>query len=1664
MKNFPKKSWIIAVFLLVASIAGVMLVHAQETTTSAAIPSSPANLPLLESYSDAQLEQVLNDLAAMPLIWPTNLPNHGIGGTYWSLAHPDWPPLPGTFGTPVWNLTPHSDSTMSADSADSGLAAPTGSGFYLLDDIDYPPIPDGDTNSGGGYLPAFSGGTPINTNLLWLQITNVAENTVYANLNHATDFVYQIFSLTNLSMATAVSNWNTETEVFPGMNTNVMPFTVSMNGRNPLFLWARDWTGITSNGNTVPQWWFWLWFTNINLSDGDLDSQDHTLLYDYEHGLDPDLLFSIEPANQTVTQGANASFSVTTEGAPLLSYQWYWNGAPLSDGNGVSGSASATLSLTGVQPSQAGNYYVVVANDSGSLISAYAVLAVVPLQTYDSPPLYLIPPYAYWNVTDISDPGQPVNIGELQEPFTEPSYVPGVSSAVPPVNTLWHTSPNVTVTEAYGTTSFGGVSNKGTVFKIGVNGPQGNQPNELSLSGNTLYGTTAGFGETNTYNNFGTIFSISTNGSKYTTIFGFNPAVSTANGQEGAEPEAGLALSGSALYGTTSGGGNGYGTVFSYTNGIFNNLHTFAGPANGDGTAPYAKLVLCGNMLYGTTEYGGVNSDGVGYGTVFEIDTNGDSSSYQVLHRFTGGSGDGAYPLGGLVLSGGVLYGTTSGGGTKSMGTVFSINLSDTNYSVLHDFGSSRDDGSEPEAGLVISGTTLYGTTEFGGTNFAGTVFSITGTNYTILHSFDENNTNDAAEPVAHLTLSGSTLYGTTASGGINDYGVVFSISTSGGEYTNLYSFQDGADGAYPETALVLAGNTLFGTTPGDPDSASVPNYGTIFSINTDGSDFTVLDTFTTNGFAVLHTFSGLDGANPSSQLALSGSTFYNIFTTVYGTTRNGGANGYGTVFKVNTDGTGFADLYDFGGTNDGKYPQTGLLISGNTLYGTTTNSIFKINTDGSDFICLTNINGASQLLLSPSGNTLYGTTYRGGVSDMGMLFSVSTEGTNLTDLYDFTGGTNGAFPNAGLELYGVENPIVNNGSNTYTLYGTTYSGGLHNYGMVFSVTNDGTGFNDLYDFTGASDGGNPAGGLLLTNNNLFGNTATYLYGITSSGGTNGGGTIFGMNLNGGSVQTIYNFSTNSQPEGKLAFLGSTLFGTTANGGAYTNGMVFSVNNNGSGFTDLYDFNGGSDGGTPLVGLTLPVVDNPNSIWSVDTTINVSAENVSNVTYSIAMDNFDVLYVNGTLASWTNHQGGSLWSSFLSMPNLHPGTNDVRVIIAGDDDQKDYFTMQIKSSLTNALFGTAFSGGSNSDGTIFEITPEGYETNLYRFSGSPDGQNPVGDLVLSGTNLYGVTQNGGIITQNGSGNGNGTIFKINTDGSGYKTLYEFTNVPDGANPLAGLILSGNTLYGTTSQGGSNSQYSTYGYGTIFSIHTDGSGYTNLYGFAGGNNGDGQNPQAPLLLIGTNLYGTTYYGGSSYNGTVFSIGTNGSGYTELYSFDGYPNDGSSPEGRLAVSGNTLYGTTYGGGTNTVSGAYGTIFSFTIGGIGDQILYSFTNTPDGAYPQGGLTLSGNTLYGTTYQGGDANNGTIFSIGIGGTGYTILQNFDSQFDTDFGQNPESDLLILGNLLYGTTYQGGAYSDGMVFSLSTNGTGFTDIYDFMGNQNSTQDGENPKGGICSP
>jgi hypothetical protein len=178
------------------------------------------------------------------------------------------------------------------------LPGAPGGGSFAMDDSG--PIP-GEGEEGIITNGFDNGATPFSTNSLWLAISNVADNTVYANLYNGTDSVYEIFSTTNLLTPTmALTNWDIETEVFPDTNTVVMPFTTCMEERPNLFLWARDWTGITSNGNETPDWWFYYWFgvNGLGLLDTNTDVFGNTYLTDYNTPSDPDYItYSLQSTN-----------------------------------------------------------------------------------------------------------------------------------------------------------------------------------------------------------------------------------------------------------------------------------------------------------------------------------------------------------------------------------------------------------------------------------------------------------------------------------------------------------------------------------------------------------------------------------------------------------------------------------------------------------------------------------------------------------------------------------------------------------------------------------------------------------------------------------------------------------------------------------------------------------------------------------------------------------------------------------------------------------------------------------------------------------------------------------------------------------------------------------------------------------------------------------------------------------------------------------------------------------------------------------------------------------------------------------------------------------------------------------------------------------------------
>jgi uncharacterized repeat protein (TIGR03803 family) len=361
----------------------------------------------------------------------------------------------------------------------------------------------------------------------------------------------------------------------------------------------------------------------------------------------------------------------------------------------------------------------------------------------------------------------------------------------------------------------------------------------------------------------------------------------------------------------------------------------------------------------------------------------------------------------------------------------------------------------------------------------------------------------------------------------------------------------------------------------------------------------------------------------------------------------------------------------------------------------------------------------------------------------------------------------------------------------------------------------------NLYSFGGvASDGINPEGGLVRGSDGNF-------YGTTFGGGTNSYGTVFRISAS-GAYTNLYSFGTvpndGEYPKGQLIQgRDGNFYGLTLGGG--TNlyyGTIFRISAGGS-YTNLYSFGSGPyDGFDPEAGL---VQGSDGNLYG--TTLEGGSNSVGTVFRISPTGSYANLY------------------SFGSIPN--DGQYPEAGLVQGSDGN---------------FYGTTLEGGSNSVGTVFQISPNGSYTNLYSFGNFPnDGQYPEAGLVQgSDGNLYGTAYAGGAYS------GQGTVFRISPSGT-YSNLYSFGGIPnDGINPQAGLVqgCDGN-FYGAASAGGANG-----GQGTVFWISASGI-YSNLYSFVINSN-DGADPVAGLVQGSDgNFYGTAYAGGAyAGQGTVFKL--------------------------------------------------------------------------------------------------------------------------------------------------------------------------------------------------
>lgn len=1253
--------------------------------------------------------------------------------------------------------------------------------------------------------------------------------------------------------------------------------------------------------------------------------------------------------------------------------------------------------------------------------------------------------------------------------FTTLTTFTGTTGAAP------GTTPNAHLTAGgdgnyYGVTSTGGgTSNLGCVYRItpegaytvlgaftGTTGAMpGNGPqSRLVLAGDgRLYGTTSTGGT----GNFGTIFRVDVSTGTVTSLLSFT---GTTGAALGTNPNSTLILgSDGKLYGTTTAGGSGSGTIFSFTTGgTLTTLMSFTGTSGAfPGSSPAINLMFgADGHLYGTTLGGGASASGV----LFRCTTAG---IYTPLAAFTGSSGafPGANASAMLTQSSdGWIYGLAGTGGTYGLGVLYRVHPNGTLHTLYH-FGSRNDGGAPTFPGSTNLSLSYRLVAAEDGMLYGGTFGALFR-----VHSQPAFGDLSAVD----LTPAGATL--STSVVPNQDISTVYyqwGLTAAYGQQTPSQTLDPGLTPVSVTAALsglqqgmiyhyrlvtVTAQGTFFSTdqtfaTPGAPlvitgsftgvgqsgvslngfvnPLGSPTTYWFEYGETTDYDESTPPQVMgpgapvtpdpetepdgpqnVTNGIAAVQVFASI-GEMIADEVYHVRLVAQNSYGTSYGDDQ---------VFRTLPDATALTvvePLFQYTGT--ATSPQAGLMMSTDGyLYGTTSTggtinqgTAFRLS-QGGTMTVLASFYGTAggqtfgsspqaALLQGLDGN-FYGTTNTGGVNGFGTVFKMTPEGV-ITKLAEF----NGSVGNRGS---GSVAPLVLGPDGS--LYGCTTTSGSPSNGTIFKITADGL-FTTLINFTGLSGSylGSAPRGLLLASDGNF-------YGVTNGGGTSSSGTVFKMTP-AGVLTTLVNFTgttgaaLGSAPNGVLV-TGSdgNLYGTTAGGGAGGFGTVFMITPTGT-LTTLAQFTGTTGavlGSSPKGGL----VELPDGSFMGSTTTGGSGGG-SGTVFRITKAG-----VLTTLVNFTGTTGTA------------PGTTPQGTLVRGAD---------------GSYYGLCASGGMYGGGTIFKVTIEGFLTTLVHLSGVPT----LGRLAQAadGT-VFGTTVGGGLAA------GYGTAFSLPLGGA--PAIIAHLPPTTGTTAISstrGLFQGPDgLLYGVSSAGG------TLNFGSVFKMTTGGS-LTTITSFSGTTGANlGSAPLAPLILgADGNYWGSTSSGGTSALGVVFKL-TPGGVQTNVAAFSGTTGSvlGSSPQGRLLLaSDGNYYGTTTSGG----SGANGTIFRITPGSVFTNLV-NFTGqlgAVPGTAPSGNLVQGADgSLFGVTNTGSVANLGTIYKVTTGGA-FTSLANFTGTSGVLPGSSPSGGLYVgPDGHFYGMCSTSGSHGIGTIFRVGSDGSAQT-IYQFTGRS----DGMAPQFGL---
>ena len=771
----------------------------------------------------------------------------------------------------------------------------------------------------------------------------------------------------------------------------------------------------------------------------------------------------------------------------------------------------------------------------------------------------------------------------------------------------------------------------------------------------------------------------------------------------------------------------------------------------------------------------------------FGFTTHATGVTEKVIHNFVQFP-QGQSPQGKLAADGaGNLYGVTSNGGAYGFGTVFELRRkADGGWgqTVLYSFGGYAGDAMAPTCIVYGPDGSLYGCASGAGLTF-GAIFKLTfqgngAWKETVIHSFPWDN--DGHFPSALAFDAAGNLIGSTGRGGGNaDSGVVFQLTSAGGQWneTILYTFTGYADGADPVALVAGKAGTIYGVTQNGGVLCTYTTCGVVFELAQQANG--------TWAETILHTFRGKSDGNYPDDLVLDDEG------RLYGTTKSG------TVFQVEFFSSKwvFAPLYTFTGGSDGGSPASlSLDRSGNIFGAAELGGVLTCNQGCGTLFALKRVAGVWEFsvlyafqtaadgstpwgLTSDADGKLYGATWSGGFPygstyGSGTVFELApnaSAGWTHTVIATFPGGDGGD----------LEGGLVSDAAGN--LYGTTNNGGAFAAGSVFKLSRSkGGNWKEqlLYSF------GPPSIGAAYPSGNLVFDSAGRLYGVTATGGAFRGGTVFRLSPDASgrwTAKVLREFNPNSTDGyypsgGVIVDAAGNVYGTTSFGGDQANcydnpnnppvgcGTVFELSPTSNGAwkeTTLYNFSDSATDGALPRGLAF---DSAGNLYG--TTLEGGSGGCADV------GNLGC----GTIFTLSRTNAGWMFTNLYSFQN---GTD------------QSYPSSGLTLGSNGSFFGTTWGDGWRccGNGTVFRLTPGvqnswSLET-IYTFQSPPSANGPEGGVTLdSQGNLYGTTYIGGGGSCPLYTSTCGTVFKLSQTAGGNwteETLYTFGGPPtDGYGP------------------------------------------------------------------------------------------------------------------------------------------------------------------------------------------------------------------------------------------------------------------------------------------